>query len=143
MNNVDNIVAVLERRNRVCQIRIEDISSLDLEKVLAAMQQPFPELTHLQLERQSFGEPMAVLPDSFLGGSAPRLRELRFHDIPFPGLPNLLLSATHLTDLRLEDISYSGYISPGVMATSLSTLTSLRVLRLGFQSFPTLPDRPS
>ena len=144
INNVDNIIAVLERRNRVCQIRIEDISSLDLEKVLAAMQQPFPELTHLQLKRQSFGgEPMAVLPDSFLGGSAPHLRELRLHDILFPGVPNLLLSAPHLTDLCVFEISHSAYIPPEVIATVLSTLTSLRVLRLGFQSFLSLPDRPS
>ena len=42
IKDVDNIVAVLEHRNRVCRIDISDISSLDLERVLAAMQEPFP-----------------------------------------------------------------------------------------------------
>ena len=113
IENVDNIVAVLERRNRVCQIRIGDTSGLDLKKVLAleAMQEPFPELTALIILK-SDRKTMAVIPDSFLGGSASRLRILELLGIPFPGLPKLLMSATHLTDLRLEDISRSGYISP-------------------------------
>ena len=51
IENVDNIVAVLERRNRVCRIHINGILSLDLEKVLAAMQEPFRELTELILRR--------------------------------------------------------------------------------------------
>ena len=85
---------------------------------------------------------MAVLPDSFLGGSAPHLQDLYFDGIPFPGLPKLLLSATHLTDLRLFDIPHSGYFSPEAMATALSTLTSLEGLFFGFQSPLSLPDRP-
>ena len=140
---VDNIVALLEHRNRVSRINIKYISSSNLEKISAAMQQPFPELTYLQLERQAYGETTAVLPDSFLGGSAPHLREIRFYDIRFPGLPKLLLSATHLTDLLLFDTSHSVYFSPEGIATALSTLTSLRHLSLGFQFHLSLPDQAS
>ena len=140
IENVDNIVAALERRNRVCRIHICDISSLNLEKVLAAMQEPFPELTHLLLHLDE--KMMAVLPDSFLGGSAPHLQNLFFYGIPFPGLPKLLLSATHLTDLRLLDIPHSGYFSPETMVDALSTLTSLGLFHLGFQSPLSFPDRP-
>ena len=142
IGNVDNIVAALERRNRVYQIHISlsDISSLDLENVLAAMQEPFPELTRLTLHLNE--RMMAVLPDSFLGGSAPHLQNLFFYGIPFPGLPKLLLSATHLTDLRLFDIPHSGYFSPETMVDALSTLTSLGLFHLGFQSPLSLPDRP-
>ena len=137
--NVDNIIALLEHKNRVCRIHLYGISSLDLEKVLAVMQKPFPELTRLILHSEEITT--AVLPDSFLGGSAPRLRYLSFIGIPFPGLPKLLLSATHLTDLSLFDIPHSGYFSPEAMVAALSTLTSLEDFSLGFESPLSLPDR--
>ena len=141
IEDVDNMVAVLEHRNRVCRIHITNISSSGLETISAAMQEPFPELTHLILQPEE--TMMAVLPDSFLGGSAPHLRELRFYGIPFPGLPKLLLSSTHLTDLRLFDIPHSGYFSPEAIATALSMSTSLRDLHLEFQSPLSLSGRAS
>jgi hypothetical protein len=68
------------------------------------------------------------IPDSFLGGSTPRLQYLSLDNIPFPGLPNLLLSAIHLTNLFLVDIPLSGYFLPEAMLTALSALTSLEEL---------------
>jgi hypothetical protein len=141
IENVDNIVAVLERRERVCQIRLTGVESSDLEKVSAAMQVPFPELT--QLELASFDEAVRVLPDSFLGGSAPRLQKLWLNGVPFPGLPKLLLSATDLTHLYVFNIPHSGYISPEAMVTALSTLTSLEEFRLSFLSPQSCPDLKS
>jgi hypothetical protein len=138
---VDNITAVLEQSDRVCRIRLEDLSGSHLEKVLTAMQVPFPELTRLELQVNLL-EPR-IVPDSFLGGSAPYLQFLGLEGIPFPGLPKLLLSATHLVDLRLRHIPHSGYISPEVMVTALSTLTSLHFLSLEFQSRLSRPDRAS
>ena len=85
------------------------------------MQKPFPELTYLQLDGGAFD----ALPDSFLGGTAPRLQSLTFWNISFPGLPKLLTSANHLVHLSLHNIPQSGYIPPEVMATSLSALTNL------------------
>ena len=147
MEDVDNIVAVLEHRNRVCQIQIGNLSSSHLETVLAEMQEPFPELTYLELGCCSYGEivpvALAVLPDSFLGGSALWLRQLYFTRIPFPGLPKLLLSATLLVNLFLHDIPHSGYFSPEAIATAISTLTTLRDLRLVFQSPLSRPDQTS
>ena len=147
IENVDNIVAVLQHRNRVCQIHTGNMPSSHLEKVLAEMQEPFPELTYLELRFWPYGEmgpvAQAVLPDSFMGGSTPRLRQLRFSGIPFPGLPKLLLSATHLTTLRLEQIPHSGFILPEAMVTALSTLICLRTLHLGSKSPLSLPDRAS
>ena len=139
--NVDNIVAILEHRDRVCHIHIADILSLHLETVFVAMQEPFPELIHFELAL--YEKTATVLPDSFLGGSAPRLRFLDLWGIPFPGLPKLLLSSTHLTNLYLSDIPHSGYISPEEIATVLSTLTSLGHLFLQFQSPLSLPNRAS
>jgi hypothetical protein len=65
----------------------------------AAMLKPFPELTDLRLSMFVDDGPAPILPDSFLGGTAPRLRSLYLDNVPFPGLPKLLLSATHLVDL--------------------------------------------
>jgi hypothetical protein len=130
---VDNIIAALEHNNRVCQIDLDYLLSPQLEYVTAAMNKPFPELTDLQLG--VFDDKSGpILPDSFLGGTAPRLRLLILTNVPFPGLPNLLLSAIHLVGLSLYNIPPSGYIPPEAMATSLSALTSLVVLRIQFGS---------
>ena len=147
IGNVDNIVAVLERGDRVGQIDLRDVSSSNLEHILAAMHGTFPRLAYLRLtSRDRIDETVPVLPDSFSGGSAPHLRYLWLERIPFPGLPKLLLSATRLVNLDLRDIPHSGYFSPQAMATALSAgtlLTSLRSLRLEFQSPRSRPDPAS
>ena len=136
--SVDNIIAALERGDRVCHIDV-GASSSNLEMILAAMQQPFPELTYLRL--QSYDRTVAVVPDSFLGEFAPRLQFLGLDRILFPGLHKLPLSATHLRYLCLYNIPYSGYISPNAIVTILSALTSLESLILGFESPRYCPDR--
>ena len=135
--DVDNIITVLERRDRVNEIYLCNFDSSPTETVLAAMQEPFPELTHLLLRSTN---PLPALPDSFLGGSAPRLRHLWLTHILSPSLPKLLLSATHLVSLRLEQIPYSEYISPEAMVIALSTSTSLRSLILIFHYTRSRPD---
>ena len=136
--NVDNIIAVLEHSNRVCDIYHRGLERSYLEKLSAAMQVPFPELTDLKL--WSSGNTVSALPDSFLGGSVSRLEDLRLEGIPFPGLPKLLLSATHLVTLFLENIPHSGYFSPEAIVTALSTLTRLESFRLEFESPRSRPD---
>ena len=139
-DSADDVTAILRRSDRVRQIRLDDLSGWHLEKVLQAMQVPFPELTHLELHSL---EPRFV-PNTvtLFNGSVPHLRVLRLQGIPFPGLPGLLLSATHLVDLNLR-LPRSAYISPEVMVTLLSTLTSLRFLSLGFESRLSRPERAS
>jgi hypothetical protein len=127
----DNILAVLGRHDRVSMIDLDYMRTTpEVEKVWAAMQVPFPELTVLRLWSSDLKAP--IVSDSFLGGSSPRLREIWLKAVPFPGLPKLLLSATHLTEIRLDDITRSGYISPETMVTCLSALTSLKSLHLDF-----------
>ena len=104
------------------------------------MQRPFPELTELRLWLIGEVGETVVVPDSFLGGFAPYLECLVLDRFPFPGLPKLLLSATHLIDLRLDSIPHSGYISPDALVAALSTLTSLRGLLLRFKSPESCPD---
>ena len=138
---LDNTIALLEHNDRVCQINFMSIpSSPPFENVLEAMEKPFPELTDLVIWCYDI-ETMPLLPDSFLGGSAPRLRNLSFNTIAFPGLPELLLSATQLVGLFLWDIPHSGYISPETIVAVLSTLVCLESLHLQFLSPRSRPDQ--
>ena len=141
IENVDNVLAALEHRDRVDEIHLSLVNGSSFEKVLAAMQEPFPELTFLDLSSNE--EPVPIVPDSFLGGSAPRLTFLLLGGIPFPDLPKLLLSATNLVNLQLSNIPHSGYISPDAVVTALSALTSLQILWLEFQSPRSHPDQAS
>jgi hypothetical protein len=138
LQDLDNIIAALEQSNRVCQVSLWYLAAWQLEKVLATMQVPFPELTDLQLH--SYDETVPVIPDSFLDGSAQRLRSFYLVGIPFPGLPKLLLSATNLVSLRLFRIPHSGYISPEAMVALISALSSLETLLLRFRSPQSRPD---
>ena len=125
-SSTDNIIVLLGQSNRVHEV-ILDLVEWQLQKVLAVMQAPFPELTHLEF--YSNGKMFTVIPDSFLGGSAPRLKYFRSEGIAFPGLPKLLLSATHLAELYLINIPHSGYISPEAMVALLSVSSSLKIGR--------------
>ena len=137
-----NVIAALEHNERVCDFHLARISSRQLEKVLAAVQQPFPALTRLQLGSQGGTAP--VVPGSFLGGYTPRLQSLVLDAIPFPELPTLLSSATHLIHLDLWRIPNSGYISPEAMVTCLSAMTCLESLAIKFESpRPSHLDRKS
>jgi hypothetical protein len=133
INDEDNVISGLE--HRISQI---DITVCKSQNPYRAMQVSFPELEGLYLSTRGFSVP--VLPDSFLGGSAPRLRYFSLRRIPFPGLPKLLLSTTHLVNLHLREIPHSGYISPEAMATCLSMLTSLETLQFEFKPPKSHPD---
>ncbi|KAH9976932.1 hypothetical protein BJV74DRAFT_861637 [Russula compacta] len=90
---------------------------------MAPIQVPFPALTSLEL--WSADEIALVLPESFLGGCVPGLRSLELGGIQFPAVRKLLLSD----------------ISPEAMTTSLSTLTKLETLHLGFLSPQSRPNQ--
>ena len=132
-NDEDNIIAALEHPDRVCSVELGGTGS-ELEKVSTAMQVPFPVLTHLRLilHLRDF-QNAAVLPPKFLGGSAPCLQEITFVGIPFPSLPTLLLSASDLVKLRLENMPPTSYVAPDVMAACLVSLPRLEWFIIGFR----------
>jgi len=134
-----NIIAALEHHHRISRIAFRELTSHVLGKFTPMMQEPFPELTDLCL--QSIEETRSAIPDAFLGRSAPQLQIFFLDGIAFPALPGLLLSATHLTKLRLEKIPDSGYISPKVMTTCLSVLLKLEELSITFQSPRSSPSQ--
>ena len=129
-DQTDNILAALEHHDRVYEINLSVLTSSFLEQVGQVMRKPFPALTDLTLRAYRTSPP--VLPDSFLGGSAPRLQTLTLDHVPFPALPNLLLSATELHSLELFKIPRSGYIPPQSMVDCLSAMTRLECLVLEF-----------
>jgi len=136
--DMDNVLAALEHNDRICKITFWALPSAQ-EKALAAMQEPFPALTYLDL-RSSGGTP-PITPNPVLGGSAPHLRVLTLDSISIRGLPKLLLSATDLVVLNLYSIPHSAYISPDTLVTCLSASSRLKFLDLGFKSPLSRPDR--
>ena len=130
---VAHIIAALGQRNRVCKIFYYNEQFQDfLLKELAAIDEPFPALTSLHLS-SSHEQNMPVLPDSFLGGTAPRLRSLQLDGIPYPSIGKLLSSTTNLVWLSLWRIPHSGYISPETIVPILSMLLRLESLTLVFR----------
>jgi hypothetical protein len=135
----DNIIAALKHHNRVRSIWLDEITIL-LERLVAVMQEPFPDLEYLSLRMKWPDGAVPALPNTFLGGSAPRLRTLHLTGIPFPTLPRLLLSSNDLVNLTLLKIPHSGYISPETMATCVSALTRLTKFSINFKSPASRPD---
>ena len=102
------------------------------------MQGSFPILRTLVLNSRAAIP--SVITDAFLGGSVPRLRELKLCHVPFPTLPNMLLSASDIVDLHLNQIPSTWYISSEKMAACMSMLPRLRVVSVTFHSQESFPD---
>ncbi|KAH9059961.1 hypothetical protein EDB87DRAFT_680662 [Lactarius vividus] len=126
----DNIMAALERSDRISSISLTLTSSL-LEK-LFAIESPFSELEHLVLRPQDGHQPLTL--PSFFGRST-RLRSLHLASIVFPALPLLLYSSKDLVDLQLHDTINPWLYSPEALTDALSGMAQLRSLSLHFFSF--------
>ncbi|KAN0128317.1 hypothetical protein V8E53_013901 [Lactarius tabidus] len=139
----NNIIAALERTDRVCVVSLR-ITSQQLGRMVKVMQEPFPALRHLSLSTSlpmHISNDVPALPSEFLGRSAPCLQSIDLIGIPFPALPEFLLSTSDLVTLDLCDIPQTGYIPPEAMVVGLATLTMLRSLKLGFRSPASRPDQ--
>jgi hypothetical protein len=132
VEGADNIIAALEHNDRVCEIVLERIPNWLLERLAAVMEGPFPSLTFLAF--LSKDEPAPVLPESFLGGSAPRLRSLWLKNISTRVLGKLPLIASDLVELCLWRIPDSVCISPKAMVACLARLSALQAISLRFHS---------
>jgi len=118
--------------DRLCEIDLHLTRSQLQQLTSVVRQEQFPALVHLRLE-VAHSYPAVALPDGFLGGSAPRLQSLELRRVPFPALPNLLLSVTDLVHLVLRNIPHSGYISPEAIVTGLAVLANLKYLIISFE----------
>ena len=144
--NIENLIAALEHTDRICQVQLIQFSLSELERILPAMQKPFPALTSLAIAYRDILSPGAtgVLPQAFLGGSThwQQLRSCHLSDVEVPGIWELLLTANHLVTLSLWGLPHSMYTSPEGMATCLSTMPNLESLSIGFRSPQSLHDWP-
>ena len=132
------VIAAVEQRDNVCCIDLEDVPSSLVEKMGATMNETCPMLSYIRLWADD--ETAPVLPDSFLGGSAPLLETFWLRGIPFPEVPKLLSSASGLVILRLEKISDSGYFSPEALIDGLASCAMLQALLIDFVSPHPRPD---
>jgi hypothetical protein len=140
-NDEDNAIIALKHPERVSSVKLY-VTGSQVGNIATVMQAPFPMLARLYICSRDGNA--AVLPASFLGGSAPRLQEFFLSRIPYPTLPALLLSASDLVDLRLKKIPPTGYISPKAMVVGLAALPRLENLciEFDFQSATTAhPDQ--
>jgi hypothetical protein len=132
-----NIISALKHHDRVYEIDLSITNTL-LKRLNKVMKKPYPVLTRLYLHIRKSAAP--VLRDTFLGGSSPCLKYLHLIGIPFPALPKLLPFHHDLVEVDYRNIPNAGYISPEAMATALSALTKLKVVRIGFESSASRPD---
>jgi hypothetical protein len=77
-----NMSAAFKQHNRVCQIDFWYIPN-SLLKNLEVIKEPFPILRKLWLKAGH--KNVTILRDAFMGGSAPRLQDVRFEGVSFPG----------------------------------------------------------
>ena len=140
---VQNLVAALEHRDRTFEIVFVSMEVSVFEKLVAVMQEPLPALTKFYVMISDELPVAPALPETFLGGYAPRLESLSLGGIAFPSLPRLISSTTHITELCLLDIPDSGYISPEDMATCVAMLPNLECLSIRSRSPLSRPLRIS
>lgn len=135
MSDAANTIAMLNYSDRMRMIDFK-ISGSQFSYISAAMQKPFPELTHLLLDT-FYNECTPTLTDFFLGGSAPRLQVLSLSCVTFLGLPRLLLSTTHLVSLylKLDAYPYHERVPSEVMVTTFPALTRLEMLEIDFSRY--------
>jgi hypothetical protein len=125
-----NFLTAFKHRDRICEIHIDNVSDDVFAKLLSVTETlyPFPTLAVLDIRSMKSGP---VLPNSFLGGSAPSLRSLFLRGVGLKALPKLLSSAPGLVRLHLVDM-WDWYIPPEVMVDSLSSLTRLEQLEIQY-----------
>jgi hypothetical protein len=129
---VENVIAAVKHGNeRISHISFDGFTGSALKKLVAVMQQPLPALTHFCLK--SYDESAPMLPETFLGGSAPQLEMFSLYGIPFPTFPQFIASSTHIRSLSITSIPYFGYIPPDAMVACLAALPNLEFLSIKFR----------
>ncbi|KAI9463595.1 hypothetical protein BJY52DRAFT_1184604 [Lactarius psammicola] len=128
----ENLVTALRHPDRIYEIGITVTGSL-CDRLAAEMQNTMSSLEALRLMVQ--GKAELLLPDQFLGGSAPLLSVISTYGVAFPALPKLLLLASNLVSLELWNIPRSGYFSPEALVMGLSVATQLKSFKIHFD-FP-------
>ena len=138
----NNVIVSLRRPDRVREIDLNLPNSL-MGSIVEVMQEPFESLESIRITVNNAAGPPMLVREAFLGGSAPRLREIKLDGIalPFPEIRQVLSSsANNVVELHLANIPDDVYFSPRDLVTSLTTLVQLKRLTVGFQSPASSPS---
>ena len=129
--DIDNIFDTLKNPARICEMDVDMTRSL-LEKCGSLLEESFPALGYLRLESRGTTSGRAlVIPDNFLGNSAPRLRVVRLQNTVCPTLPRLLSTSQNLVSLQLEHIPGERIFTAQELAVGLSSTPQLESLKIG------------
>lgn len=137
-SRANNIVAALKHKNRVSKIKLCNVTNWQFEVFVTEMQEPFPKLEYLEIEANRCRSLLPVLPDSFLGGSAPLLADVHFEGILFLDFPKVFLSANNLCGIFLLGIPQ--FFSLEKMAAALSATNHLQLLEIQAKSWHPLQE---
>jgi hypothetical protein len=129
---ISQITLALEQRERVRYIRFI-VPSLNMRKLIMAIDEEYPTLEYLTLSRPSIEDDMALMLPKTL--HAPRLCHLALYAIAPPIGSRLLITAVGLVTLHMI---HSPYIQPAVLLQWLSFLPQLE--NLIYYTFP-IPNR--
>jgi hypothetical protein len=131
----DNILILLRHLERVCSLDIRAPLAI-WHSIAAAASDPPLSCTSLEHINFDTGDRATglVLPNTFLEGCSPRLREFSVIGLFLPSLPSLLLFPAHLTTFVLDGIPDSSLLPPEVLLAHLDNMSQLRYLNVGFLS---------
>jgi len=126
-----NVVSALRHTDRVCEINL-GVTTPTSQSIANVIQVPFPVLERIRIWSKGAVELLVI--NEFLGGLAPRLKEIHVGGvgIPFLALRRLLLSTDNLVKLVLDRIPNSCYFSPDDLVTILSSMNYLKELVMRF-----------
>ncbi len=139
----DNIAVALRHGDRICEIDL-GVTSSTARSIVEVIQKPLQALKCIRITiKDPTGLPLRIR-SSFLGGSAPHVREIKLDGIAFPFLAirQVLSSTNNLVQLQLSNIPNDVYFSPLDFVDALSTLIHLESLTIGFHSPASRPPQP-
>jgi len=136
-----NIAIALRHPDRVREIDL-GLTSTTVGSIVDAIKKPFQILERIRIAIKDATGPPLPFGNAFLGGSAPRLREIALDGISFP-FPEIkqVISTNNLVELHLLRIPKTGYFSADALVTALSTSAELRRLELSFHYPASLPTQ--
>ncbi|KAI0270396.1 hypothetical protein BC834DRAFT_967198 [Gloeopeniophorella convolvens] len=119
----------LQYSSRIREIRLVRIPDSSLQKLVEAMDKPFPTLETLVIETLS-DTGRLVLPPLFLGGHAPKIRCLTLDGFDIPG--QLLSSTRGLSTLWLERVPSDANLNPETLLSRLHGMPHLEEFSVSF-----------
>ena len=134
----EGIMLALEQHDRVRRIRLRTpASKLQLQKLIVAIDEEYPELEYLVMQPSEWGKRTALmLPETL---QAPRLRHLLLTGFAFPIGCQLLMNAASIVTLCLQLNHPDAYFQPNTLLQWISLMPQLETLVIYFFVF--VPNR--